>query len=272
MLWFIAIVLGVVQGIGEFLPISSSAHLIITRWLFGWDPLINQAGGNLDIALDVALHVGTLAAVLVYFFHDWLQLTVNGLTKGLKTKEGKMFWYLVAATIPGGVAGLALESFIERAVRSQLLLIAAGLAIMGIVLYFVDKKSAQVVDFRQITFKQAFLIGVSQAIALIPGVSRSGITMTTARLLGFTREAAAKFSFLLATPIIAGAALKHTPDIMRNIGSPLFWVGAATSAIVGLICIRFLLKYLQTNNFAVFAVYRLVVAGLIVVVYFVRGV
>jgi undecaprenyl-diphosphatase len=141
---------------------------------------------------------------------------------------------------------------------------------MGVILYYVDKKSAQTISYQEIKFKQAVLIGLSQAAALIPGVSRSGITMTTARMLGLTREAAAKFSFLLATPIIAGAAIRHTPDIIHNISNPLFWVGAATSAIVGLFCIRFLLRYLQTNNFAVFAVYRLVMAALVTVVYFSR--
>lgn len=272
MLWFIAVVLGIVQGIGEFLPISSSAHLIIVRWLFGWDPIINQLGGNIDIALDVALHVGTLIAVLIYFFQDWRQLVVDGLTKRLQTKEGKMFWYLVAATIPGGVAGLILESKMEGLFRSQPLIIATGLAVMGVILYYVDKNVPQRINYEKITFKQAMLIGTSQALALIPGVSRSGITMTTARLLGLSREAAAKFSFLLATPIIAGAALKHTPDIIHNIANPLFLVGTVTSAVVGLFCISFLLKYLQKNNFAIFAVYRLLMAALIVIVYFVRGV
>jgi len=271
MLIFIAVFLGVVQGIGEFLPISSSAHLILVRWLFGWDPIINQAGGNLDIALDVALHAGTLLAVLIYFFRDWVELTVNGLTRGLKTKEGSMFWYLVAATIPGGLAGLLLESKIDQFIRSQPLIIATGLAVMGIVLYCVDKFSTQRIHFEQITFKQSLFIGISQAIALIPGVSRSGITMTTARLMGFSRETAAKFSFLLATPIIAGAALKHTPDIIHNIASPLFLIGTLVSAVVGLFCISFLLKYLQKNNFAIFAVYRIAMAALIVVVYYVRG-
>ncbi|MDR3590097.1 MAG: undecaprenyl-diphosphate phosphatase [Negativicutes bacterium] len=271
MLWFIAIVLGIVQGIGEFLPISSSAHLILTRWLFDWDTIINQAGGNIDIALDVALHVGTLIAVLTYFFQDWLRLTVDGLTKGMKTQEGKMFWYLVAATIPGGLAGLLLESTIEGLIRSQPLIIASGLAIMGIVLYYVDKMAVQSFNLARITFVQALLIGISQALALIPGVSRSGITMTTARLLGFTREASAKFSFLLSTPIIAGAALKHTPDIIHNIANPLFLVGSAVSAVVGLFCISFLLRYLRTHNFAMFAVYRLAMAALVAGVYFVRG-
>ena len=269
-LLYIAIVLGVVQGLGEFLPISSSAHLIITRWLFGWDPIINQAGGDIDLALDLALHVGTLLAVLCYFFRDWLQLTFHGLTQGLQTPEGKMFWYLVAATIPGGVAGLSLESLVEGFFRSQPLVIALGLAAMGIILYFVDKYMTQVVAFEKITFKQAFAVGVAQALALIPGVSRSGITMTAGRLLGFSRSAAAKFSFLLSTPIIAGAALRHTPAIIHNIANPLFLAGTATSAIVGLFCISFLLRYLQTNNFAVFAVYRLALAAVIVAVYFVR--
>ena len=270
MLWYIAIVLGIVQGIGEFLPISSSAHLILTRWLFEWDPIISGLGANIDIVMDVALHVGTLLAVLIYFFRDWLQLLANGLSTGLKTREGKMFWYLVAATIPGGIAGLVLESVIENFIRSQVLIIAVGLAIMGIILYYVDKKAVQTVSFENITFRQAMLIGAAQALALIPGVSRSGITMTMGRLLGFSRETAAKFSFLLATPIIAGAALRHTPDIINNIANPLFLVGIVTSAIVGLISIGFLLKYLQRHNFAVFAVYRLVIAALIVIVYMVR--
>lgn len=271
MLWFIAIVLGVVQGIGEFLPISSSAHLILVRWFFEWDPIIRQGGENIDIALDVALHVGTLVAVLIYFFQDWLCLALDGLTQGWRTRNGKMFWYLVAATIPGGVVGLLLESKIDQLFRSQPLIIAGGMAVMGIVLYIVDKFAAQRVSFERIGFKEALFIGVSQALALIPGVSRSGITMTTARMLGISREAAAKFSFLLATPIIAGAAFKHTPDIIHNIANPLFLVGSLTSAVVGLFCISFLLKYLQRHNFAVFAIYRLLMAAVIVAVYFVRG-
>lgn len=271
MLWHIAIILGIVQGIGEFLPISSSAHLILTRWFFDWDPIINRLGGSIDIVLDVALHVGTLLAVLIYFSRDWLQLLTQGLSTGVKTQEGRMFWYLVVATVPGGIAGLALETVIENFVRSQILIIALGLALMGIILYYVDKKAAQIVNFKEITFKQAILIGIAQALALIPGVSRSGITMTTGRLLGFTREAAAKFSFLLATPIIAGAALKQTPGIVHNIANPLFLIGSITSAIMGLISIGFLLKYLQRHNFAIFAVYRLAIAAITIIVYAVRG-
>ena len=271
MLWYIAIVLGVVQGIGEFLPISSSAHLILTRWFFDWDPIISRLGGNIDIVLDVALHFGTLLAVLIYFFQDWRQLLTSGLSTGIKTQEGKIFWYLVVATIPGGIAGLALESVVTNLIRTQILLIAVSLAIMGIILYYVDKKMAQNVSFEEITFRQAIFIGIAQAFALIPGVSRSGITMTTGRLLGFSRETAAKFSFLLATPIIAGAALKELPGIIHNIANPLFLVGTIAATIVGLISIKFLLKYLQSHNFAIFAVYRLALAVLVTIVYVVRG-
>jgi undecaprenyl-diphosphatase len=271
MLGLIAVVLGIVQGVGEFLPVSSSAHLIIVRWLFAWDAVIKQAGVNIDIALDVALHVGTLLAVLIYFAREWVQLVGSGIMTGLKTREGKMFWYLVAATIPGGVAGLLLESRIEHLFRSQPLVMAAGLAVMGIILYYADKNSRQRIRYENITFTHAMLIGTAQALALIPGVSRSGITMTAGRLLGFSREAAAKFSFLLATPIIAGAALKHTPEIIHNIASPLFLIGTLTSAVVGLGCIRFLLKYLRNNNFAIFAVYRLALAVAVAAVYFVKA-
>lgn len=269
MLWFIAIILGIVQGIGEFLPISSSAHLIITRWLFGWDSIIKGAG-DIDIALDVALHVGTLIAVLLYFYQDWIDMIKAGFTKGLKVREGKMFWYLVMATIPGGVAGLLLEKKIEEMFRGEPLIIAVGLAVMGVVLYLVDKICLQNINLKKLTFSHAIIIGCSQALALIPGVSRSGITMTTARCLGFTREAAAKFSFFLATPIIAGAALKHFKEIAAHIMNPLFLLGTLVSALVGVFCIGFLLKYLQKNNFAVFAIYRILIAIVIVSVYYYR--
>ncbi len=269
MLWIIAIVLGVIQGIGEFLPISSSAHLIISRWLFGWDEIL-KGGGNIEIAFDVALHLGTLIAVLLYFYQDWIEMIKAGFKNGLKTKDGKMFWYLILATIPAGVVGLLLEHKIEEIFRGDMLVIAAGLAIMGVVLYLVDKICLQKLTLQKITLAQAVIIGCCQTLALIPGVSRSGITMTTARALGFTREAAAKFSFFLATPIIAGAAVKHFADIITHLFNPLFWVGTLVSAVVGLFCIGFLLKYLQKNNFAIFALYRIALSIVIVIVYYYR--
>lgn len=271
-MWFIAIVLGIVQGIGEFLPISSSAHLIIVRWLFGWETVLQQASGtNIDLVLDVALHLGTLIAVVVFFFKDWVRLAHNGLTKGAKTEDGRMFWYLVIATIPGALIGLKFDSFIEDYVRTKYLVIAVGLAVMGVVLYYVDKNSKQTVTLEKITFKQALWVGIAQVLALIPGISRAGITMTAGRYLGFTRETAAKFSFLLATPIIAGAALGKSKEIIHNITNPLLLIGTITAAIVGMWCIGFLLKYLKKNNFAIFMWYRLAIAIVIFVVYFVRG-
>ena len=269
---FIAIVLGIVQGIGEFLPISSSAHLIIVRWLFDWETVLQQASGtNIDLVLDVALHLGTLIAVVVFFFKDWLRLAQHGLTKGAKTEDGRMFWYLVIATIPGALMGFLLESVVEGYIRTQYLVIAVGLAVMGVILYYVDKNSKQTVTLDRITMKQALWVGVAQIFALMPGVSRSGVTMTAGRYLGFTRETAAKFSFLLATPIIAGAALKQSKAIIHNITNPLFLIGTITAAIVGIWCIGFLLKYLKKNNFAIFMWYRLAIAIVIFIVYFARG-
>jgi len=265
-MWLIAIVLGIVQGIGEFLPISSSAHLIIVKWFFGW-----QINENMDLVLDVSLHLGTLIAVVIFFFKDWVKLAQDGLTKGAKTEEGRMFWYLVFATIPGALVGFLLESSIEKYIRDRYLVIAVGLAIMGVILYYVDKNSKQTVHFDKITMKQALWVGVAQVLALIPGVSRAGITMTAGRYLGFTRETAAKFSFLLATPIIAGAAVKKAPEIIHNITNPILLIGTITAAIVGVWCIGFLLKYLKKNNFAIFMWYRLAIAIVIFAVYFIRG-
>ena len=151
------------------------------------------------------------------------------------------------------------------------MLIAVGLAVMGVVLYYVDKNSKQTVTLSKITLKQALLVGVAQVLALIPGVSRAGITMTAGRYLGFTRETSAKFSFLLATPIIAGAAVGKSHEIIQHITNPLFLIGTLTAAIVGLWCIGFLLKYLKKNNFAIFMWYRFAIAIVIVIVYFVRG-
>lgn len=160
MLWWIAFVLGFVQGLGEFLPVSSSAHLILVRWGFGWEEIIQNTGPNAGIALDVALHVGTLVAVLIYFFREWVQIISGGLMHEMKTRDDRMFWYLVAATVPGALAGLFLEDVIERLFRSSPLIIAASLAVMGILLYLSDMLCSQQIRFERIGFKQAFLLDV----------------------------------------------------------------------------------------------------------------
>jgi undecaprenyl-diphosphatase len=259
---FQSVVLGMVQGLGEFLPISSSAHLILVPWLFKWeDP---------GLTFDIALHVGTLIAVILYFWRDWLNLISKGLTKP-KEREGKLFWYLVLATIPGAAIGYLLEHKAETVFRNPVL-IAFMLIILGGILYLVDRKSKKQVDMKNISLKTSTLIGLSQALAIIPGVSRSGITMTTALALGMTREGAARFSFLLSTPIIFGAAAIKLPKIIANpsmINAP-FIVGMVVSCIFGLASIGFLLRYVQTKTFLPFAWYRFLIGALVIIIAFIR--
>lgn len=265
-----AIILGIVQGIGEFLPISSSGHLLFIPWLFYW-------GNEDNLTFDIALHVGTLIAVLAFFWKDWFILIKDGLTKGIKTFEGKMFWWLVIATIPGVLAGALLDDIAESFFRGPYmpLVLACSLSIMGILLFLADKYGKQSTDYENLTFGKTLLIGISQAFAIIPGTSRSGVTMTMARFLGIKRESAAKFSFLLSTPIIGGAAVyqfifKSSELVMSEILSIPFFVGVLTAMIVGFISIKFLMKYLQTSNFNIFVIYRLVVAAILVAVYIIR--
>ncbi len=245
------IIYGVVQGVGEFLPISSSAHLVAIPQIFGWqDP---------GLAFDVALHIGTLVAVISFFWKDWINLIKSGI-KGTKTVQGKLFWYIVIASIPGAIVGKLLEKKAETIFRN-IQLIGIMLIMMGILLYFVDKYGKKMVNIDKIGLKKSFLIGISQALAIIPGVSRSGITMTTGLLLGLTRESAARFSFLLSTPIILGAgilkfkAILHTP----HTEIPLVILGVIIAAITGFISIKFLLSYLKTNGYGIFVIYRIIV-------------
>ena len=243
-----AVVLGLVQGLGEFLPISSSAHLALCPWLFNWeDP---------GLTFDIALHLGTLIAVVLYFWKDWIDIIYKGLTKP-KEKEGKLLWYLVLATIPGAAIGFLLEHKAETVFRNPVL-IATMLIIMGVLLYWVDKKGGKQTDVEHISLKTSFLIGLSQALAIIPGVSRSGVTMTAAMALGMTREGAARFSFLLSAPIIFGAALIKVPKIIANpamVDAP-FIAGMIVSCIFGVASIGFLLRYIQNKTFLPFVIYR----------------
>ena len=259
---FQSIVLGMVQGLGEFLPISSSAHLILVPWLFKWeDP---------GLTFDIALHVGTLIAVILYFWRDWLNLISKGLTKP-KEREGKLFWYLLLATIPGAAIGYLLEHKAETVFRNPVL-IAFMLIMLGGILYLVDRKSKKQVDMEHISLKTSFLIGLSQALAIVPGVSRSGITMTSALALGMTREGAARFSFLLSGPIIFGAAAIKVPKIIANpsmINAP-FIVGMVVACIFGLASIGFLLRYVQTKTFLLFAWYRFLIGTLVIIIAFIR--
>jgi len=261
--WFEAAVLGLVQGLGEFLPISSSAHLVLVPWIFRWhDP---------GLTFDIALHIGTLVAVIIYFWKDWWNLFKAGI-KGLSTQDGRLFWYLVVASVPGAAIGFMLEDIAETVFRTPLL-IAVMLIVMGIILHWSDRRGRKEIALDEINFKTSFLIGLSQALAIIPGVSRSGITMTTGLLLGLTREDTARFSFLLSMPIILGAGLVKLPTLVENpaIINGSFVLGMVVSAVVGLISIGFLLRYVQTKDFRPFAWYRFVLGALVILLVVVRS-
>ena len=257
-----AVILGLAQGLGEFLPISSSAHLILVPWLFGWtDP---------GLTFDVALHIGTLVAVVIYFWKDWWQLIIKGFTD-VRSVKGRLFWYLVAASVPGAIVGFLLEKKAETIFRSPIL-IAMMLILMGIFLYWADRRSAKKIEINNITFGTSILIGISQALAIVPGVSRSGITMTTGLLMGVTREGAARFSFLLSTPIIFGAAMVKLPHVISNssVITVNFAIGMLVSCATGIISIGFLLRYVQTKDFLPFAWYRFILGALVIIITMVR--
>jgi len=260
MSFFEAVIMGLVQGLGEFLPISSSAHLILTPWLFGWqDP---------GLAFDVALHIGTLVAVLAFFWQDWLVLARDGLT-GRRTLAGRMFWCLVVATIPGAAFGLLFEDYISTVFRNPLL-IGVMLIIMGIILYLADHYAPALKGMDRVGWKESIWIGISQAFAMIPGVSRSGITMTAGRLLGLNRETSARFSFLLSTPIIVGAGLMQGRHLTPADLTGPFVAGVIVSAAVGYLAIKFLLRFLVNNNFFIFVIYRFILGLAVIFLFFIR--
>ena len=259
-----AIILGIVQGLTEFLPISSSAHLNLFPWVLNW--------GQLPPSFDLALHIGTLLAIVIFFFKDWLKLFVGGckqIVKKEKTTEGKMFWYLVIATIPAGILSLVLDKLSSKLLGDNLILemivIAITLIVMGIILYFVDKKAKSKTKYEDITLKQSLAIGISQSLAAaFPGVSRSGITMTIARSLGVDRESAARYSFLLATPITAAAVIFDLKNMILTDIS--MWLGILASFLVGIIIIKFLLDYLKKGSFKGFAIYRVLVGIAVILI------
>lgn len=261
-----SIILGIVQGVGEFLPISSSAHLILIPYLFNFNLDMSNSA---KLAFDVALHFGTLISVLAVFWKDWLKLFGGVFNKIFKKKdsfENKMFWYLVLATIPGALIGFLFEEAIENVIRGNILIIALCLAIVGMLIYLGDKWAVKhykkETKFEDLTLRQTFLIGLSQALAVIPGFSRSGTTILTGRLLGVSRNSVAKFTFLLSTPIIFGAALLHVTDLVIT---KEVIVGIITSSVVGIMCIKFLLNYIKKHDFSIFAVYRLLLALAVII-------
>jgi undecaprenyl-diphosphatase len=262
-----ALIFGLIQGFAEMLPISSSAHLILFPWFFNFpDP---------GLTFDVALHLGTLFAILGFFWEDWLKIIKDLLlilkTRKIETFEQKMAGFLLLASIPGAIFGVLLDDAAETIFRNPLL-IALSLTTLGVLLMYADNINKGKLKLENMTTKKAFGIGLAQALAIIPGVSRSGITITAGLFSGFTRADAAKFSFLMSAPIIAGAALVKVPELAAsNFTFSLFAVAFLSAAISAVIAIKFLLNFVKNNNFNIFAFYRFSLAALIIIVYLTRG-
>jgi undecaprenyl-diphosphatase len=247
-----AIILGVVQGLTEVLPISSSAHLVLFPWLWDW----HYQG----LSFDVALHLGTASAFLVYFWKDWL---------GLFKRDTYLLWCIVLATIPAALAGAMFEKQAETVFRSPLIIMLM-LAVFAIVLWWADSRGKKEKTLAQMDIKTAFTIGLAQVLALIPGVSRSGITITAGLYRGLSREAAARFSFLLAAPIVIAAAILKLPKLQSADLTLPFWLGIFFSSASGLLAIRFLLRFVQKASFRIFVLYRLALAAIIIIIFFSR--
>ena len=276
-----AVVLAIIQGLAEFIPVSSSGHLIIVRRLLGW----NELSPAHELTFDVALHFGTLLSVLFYFRRTWFQIVRAAfggkvvrfseagnsdvdLTPEEQREERLLLWFLAIATIPGAVAGKLLEGPADDYFREHIFLIAGALIVVALLMWWGEKAGSLKKPLTRISFADSLIIGVAQAFALIPGVSRSGSTITAGLFRNMSREAAVRFSFLLSTPIIAGAALLkmhelHKEGLPAGMHAP-FIVGIIVSAVVGYTAIAWLIRYLQTNSLKIFIVYR-VVFGIIVI-------
>jgi undecaprenyl-diphosphatase len=272
-----AIILALVQGLTEFLPVSSTAHLVLFPWLLHWpDP---------GEAFDVALHAGTLVAVLLYFFKDWLTLTLCGLgisyPKSASPQEvaqhRRLFWFMVIGTIPGAILGKLFDKQIEEHLRLPGI-IGVSMVVIALVMWWADSRARHTREIEQSNVGDALTIGTAQALALWPGVSRSGITITAGLFRRFTREAATRFSFMLSAPLIAGAVASKTPALIKlhkagNLDMPLstLAISVAVSGIVGFLVIAFFLRYLKTRTLKVFIVYRLVFGIIILVLAYLQA-
>jgi undecaprenyl-diphosphatase len=282
-----AVILGIVQGATEFIPVSSSAHLVIVPWLFGWDnPSLRS------LPFDVALHLGTLAAVLIFFAKDWIRLIRAGVESILQRRvnpdpDRRLAWLLLIGTIPGAVAGFLFEGRIDELFHAPgtpvspaaMLAMAAIIAGFGAILFLADRLARHAQGLEKLTLIQTILIGLSQALAVFPGVSRSGATIASGLALGFKRDEAARFSFLLSAPIIAGAGAKSLWEIISGVSSGtisnpdliLFPAGFLAAAVSGYLCIRFLIRYLQSHRIDVFAAYRWGLAVVIAAAVLLKG-
>ena len=270
--------LGIVQGLSEFLPISSSGHLLLVPWLFDWVELTDPANADLEKSFDVALHIGTFVGAAAYFRRDLVTFAKAGLTsirrRAVSTTDERLAWLLLLSALPGAAVGYLLESVIEEHLGAEWL-IAVMLIVFGLVLLAADRASGtrEVGDFR---VRDAVIMGLCQASALQPGVSRSGITISAGRWLGFDRDASARISFLMSLPIIGGAGLYTGIELLAEGGPPpgtesAFLWGMAASAVTGGVAVWLVLRVVRTRSFAPFVVYR-VAAGLFVLGLLVSGV
>lgn len=259
------VILAIVQGLTEFLPISSSAHLALAPWLLGWK--------DQGLSFDIALHFGTLVAILIYFFRDWVQVVAQGFGLAFGTdpqlkQNRSLLWMLALGSIPIGVFGLAFQHKAETTLRNPYV-IGTMLILIGVLMGFAERVARLRKNLAGLSFLDAILVGTAQALAIVPGTSRSGITITAGLFRDFDRESAARFSFLLSTPAIAAAALKDFWDLRKHGGLPAaeafdFLLGMAVSAVVGLFVIAFFLRYLRSHSLRFFVYYR-IIFGIIVI-------
>lgn len=257
----IVIFLGTIQALSEFLPISSSAHLLIFPWLFHFtDP---------GLGFDAAIHVGTALALFAFFYKDFWKM--------IKSRD-RLFWMIIVASIPGAVIGLLGEKWIDKYLHQSAnapLIVGIGLMLFGGLLYIVDKVTTPKIEIKQLTWGKSIAIGFAQALALIPGVSRAGITLTAGMFSGMSRSDAARFSFLLATPITLGAGLYKMLDLVSTPSSSVsnlnLLLGVFVSAVLGFIVIKWLLSYLVKHGLMLFVWYRVILGLIVIMVFFLRG-
>lgn len=259
-----SIILGAIQGITEFFPISSTAHLVLVPWFLSWK--------DEGLAFNVALHMGSLISIIYYFRRDWV-LIIREFLKCLTklsfsgSPSGRMGLYLIIATIPGGLAGILFEGYASGVLRNPLY-VAFSLSIFGVLLYVSDRYSKKNKSTEEMSLIDCIIIGISQAFAIIPGVSRSGVTITGAMFRGYKRDEAAKFSFMLAAPLIAGAGVFESRHLdPASVVSVPFLTGIIDSAVFAFLAIKYLLRFVRRRSYTVFVVYRLVLAVIIVFIY-----
>jgi len=258
---FEAIILGILQGLTEFIPVSSSAHLILFPWFFGWHGTVDTLG------FDVALHFGTLTALLFYFRKDWINIL-----RDISEREG-IIWKLIIGTLPAGIMGFLFHDWFEQFRSPALIVFTLSIVAMFMILVERGYKKSKRFEIDSVTLGDALIIGIAQAFALIPGVSRSGITIIAGLIRGLKREASAKFSFLLGTPVIFGASVLETKNLLinsHNIELDIFIIGVITSAVTGYLAIKYLLQFLQNHSLNPFAYYRFFLAFVIIIITWIR--